>query len=243
MELHNIIEDIVIPRTNEIYDSLEKEGNAEGICTCQQCRMDTSCYVLNRTNPYYVVSNRGVARIHMENIERQQLTADITSLIHEGIKTVHHNQRFNYEHTPAPKEDKVFKDKPAFSIPAITGRLFDGGNFSPITGASIEILFNGAPAVMQEGHWQNPLHSESHAEGAFSFWPVPVPAKKIGEKTAFQYVLRVEAEGYEPLNHVFRIPLVSELLTNLSFTLEKNFKLPDLFLFAHGEAEQDLYID
>jgi competence protein ComFB len=243
MELHNTIEDIVIPKVEEIYDAMEKDGNPDKICTCPQCRIDAACYALNRASPYYVVSNRGVARVHMENIERQQLTADVAALIHEGIQKVHHNQRFNYEHTPSSKTNNAFKDKPAFIIPAITGRLFDGGNFSPVTGASIHLLFSGAPAVMQEGHWQNPIRLESYTEGTFSFWPVPVPAKKIGEKAAFQYTIQAEAEGYEPLNHVFRIPLVSELLTHLSFTLEKSYKLPDLFIFPQGgETEKDRYL-
>jgi competence protein ComFB len=241
MELHNTIEDIVISGVDEIYASIEKEGNTEGICTCQQCRMDTACYVLNRCSPHYVISNRGVARGHGGNIHQQQLTADIASLIHEGIRTVHHNQRFQNEHTPISKEENTFKDKPAYNIPTITGRLFDGGNFAPVSVASVKPLYNGAPAVMQEGHWHNPLSLESHTEGAFSFWPVPVPAKEAGEKTAFLYTICVEADGYEPLNHVFRIPLVSEMLATLSLSLEKSFKLPDLFMFPQGEAN-DLYL-
>jgi competence protein ComFB len=243
MEPNNIIEGLVIPEVNEIYESIEKKGNAEGICTCQQCRMDTACYVLNRMHPYYVVSNRGVASVQIDTTYQQQLTADIASLIHEGIETVHHNQRFKYEHTPTSKEENNLRDKPVYSIPAISGRLFDGGNFAPISAATVKLLFNGEPAEMQKGHWHNPLHIDSHSEGTFSFWPVPVVAKEAGEKTAFQFTIKVEAEGYEPMTHSFRIPLVSELLTSLSFTLEKSFKVPDLFMFPHGEDENHLYLD
>ncbi|MDR0313452.1 MAG: late competence development ComFB family protein [Treponema sp.] len=242
MELHNTIEDIVIPRVDEIYESIESKGNAEKICTCHQCRMDTACYVLNRTTPYYIVSNRGAARIHQETIESPQFSAEIASLIHEGIMRVHHNQRPNFGHTQSPEQEISFKHKPAYFIPAITGRIFDGVNFSPISGINVELFYNGALAVMKDANWQNPLHLVSQTEGTFSFWPVPIPAEKTDVETLFEYTIRAKAEGYEPLNRVFRIPVISGLLTTLSFTLEKSFKLPDLFMFPSGEDEKDRYL-
>jgi competence protein ComFB len=242
MELHNTIEDIVIPRVEEIYNSIEKNGNAEKICTCNQCRMDAACYVLNRTTPYYIVSNRGAARIHQETIESPQFSAEIASLIHEGIMRVHHNQRPNTEHPPSSGLDASLKHRPTYFIPAITGRIFDGVNFSPISGINVELFYNGTLAVMKDHNWQNPLRLVSQTEGTFSFWPVPVPAEKIDEETLFEYSVHAAAEGYEPLNRVFRIPVVSGLVTTLSFTLEKSFKLPDLFMFPSGEEEKDRYL-
>jgi competence protein ComFB len=242
MELHNTIEDIVIPGVEEAYEAIEKNGNPEKICTCHQCRIDTACYVLNRTTPYYLVSNRGAARIHQETIERPQFKAQIASLIHEGLMRVHHNHRPNIPHTASLEPGSSFKHKPAYFIPAIAGRIFDGVNFSPISGINVELFYNGALAVMKDENWQNPLQLVSQTEGTFSFWPIPVPAEKPDEENLFEYSIYAKAEGYEPLNHVFRIPVVSGLLTTLSFSLEKSFKLPDLFMFPQGEAERDRYL-
>ena len=97
MEFHNTVEDTVIARVNEIFDTLDNKGNPGKFCTCQQCRMDIICYALNRMPPHYIVSNRGAARVQWESIERQQQAADITAMVHEGLKQVNHNQRPHYD--------------------------------------------------------------------------------------------------------------------------------------------------
>lgn len=236
MELHNILEDIIIPKVEEIFDALEQHGNTDKLCTCSQCRIDTACYVLNRTTPYYIVSNRGAARIHRELAERQQRVTDITSMIYEGLKRVAHNQRPNFGHT-SEKISSALENKPAFDIPSITGRLFNGSNFEPIYGVNLELLINGAMVAMKDGNWQNPLHLVSHTEGNFSFWPVPIPAKNVGETAEFEFTIHVDAGEFETLNHVFKINVTSEILVSKSFTLTKTFKLPDLYMFPPGEHQ------
>lgn len=243
MELHNINEDIVISRVADILDTIENGENPEKICTCEQCRIDTACYVLNRTIPHYIISNRGAARVHHENIEYQQQVADITALIYEGIKRVSHNLRPNFNHNVSHKIGDSYSDKPVYNIPTITGRLFDSSNFAPFSGARIELFLNGVPVAMKDGNWQNPLLLESHTEGTFSFWPVPITAENVREHTTFTFTIQVEAPDYETLNHVFNIPVISEFWTNKSFTLERTFKLPDLFMFPPGDAEKNGFVD
>ena len=243
MELHNIIEDIVMARVADIFQTIEKDGNQEKLCTCEQCMIDTACYVLNRSVPHYIVSNRGAARVHHENIEQQQRLADITAMIYEGLKRVNHNQRPNFNHDSTAKADETFSDKPVYNIPAITGRLFDGGNFAPLSGATIELILNGVTVAMKDGNWQNPLHLDSHTEGTFIFWPIPIKTEVVREHTSFEFVLKVEAPEYEALNHVFSIPVISEYQTTRTFTLDRTFKLPDLFMFPPGEAEEDSFLD
>jgi competence protein ComFB len=134
-----------------------------------------------------------------------------------------------------------------YNIPTITGRLFDGNNFAPISGVKMELYYNGALIAMKDLNWHNPLHLVSNTEGTYSFWPVPVLAKKVGEHTAFEYTLKAEMEAhgeeYEPLTHVFKIPVISEIQTANSFSLERTFKLPDLFMFPPGEDELNRSLD
>ena len=61
-EIHNIVADIVFAQVTEVCDSIEKNKKGE-LCTCHQCRIDTACYVLNRIEPHYISSNRGITRI------------------------------------------------------------------------------------------------------------------------------------------------------------------------------------
>ena len=245
MVLHNIIEDIVLSKVVDIFSTIEKEGNTEKLCICKQCQVDTACYVLNRTTPFYIVSNRGAARIQLENVERQQKEADITALIYEGLKRVNHNHRPNIG-IDSPLS-VIPSDKPVYNIPNITGRLFDGMNFAPMSGVKMELYCNGILVDMKDRNWQNPLHLVSHTEGTYSFWPIPSIAEKIGDRSIFEFTLKVEKvdnrQDYETLTHVFSIPVISEIQTSKSFTLERTFKLPDLFMFPPGEGAYTRSLD
>ena len=237
MELHNIIEDLVIPKVTDAFDAIEKTGNPEKLCTCEQCRLGTACYVLNRMAPFYLVSSRGAVRTQFENIDRQQKEADITALIYEGIRRVNHNHRPPASGT-SPEAEKLPPDKPVYNVPTITGRLFNGNNFAPISGVRMELYYNGALIAMKDRNWHNPLHLVSNTEGTYSFWPVPVVAEKAGDHAAFEYTLKAEMEAdgeeYEPLTYVFKIPVISEAQTAKPFSLQRTFKLPDLFMFPPG---------
>jgi competence protein ComFB len=237
MEIHNTTEDIVFARLKEICDFFEKQGNAD-ICTCGQCRLDAACYVLNRSEPHYIVSNRGVARVEQESIERQQKTADITALIHEALKRVSHNQR------PAPRDSdkeshKVASGVPVFNIPTIVGRLFNGLNFAPMAGINVELYREGKLVPMKDRNWQNPYKLVYNTEGTFAFWPEPVSAESINARATFEYSVKIEAPGLEDLTHFFKIPVISEIQTAGSFSMERTFKLPDLYMFPPGGEEDD----
>ena len=242
MELHNTVEETVISRVNEIFDDI-KANNPGKLCICEQCRTDTVCYALNRTPPHYIVSNRGVARVHQETIERQQHVADVTTLIYEGLKKVSHNQRPYFSHSVGGGALNPNQGKPAYVIPTIIGRLFNGSNFAPLSGADVELLRNGEIVPMKDGNWQNPCRIVPNTEGTFSFWPVPEPAQKVDEHAIFEYSLRVSSPDFETLVHYFRVPVASEIQAAGSFTLERTFKLPDLYMFSPGESEQSRYID
>ena len=243
MELHNTVEDTVISRVDEIFAVINKEGNAEKFCTCSQCRMDVICYALNRITPHYILSNRGASRVQSESIERQQQVADITALVYEGLKRVNHNQRPNFAHTAGEKGAGLEPCLPMFNIPTIMGRLFSGNNFAPLSDADIELLFDGQPVSMKDRNWQNPCRLVSNTEGNFSFWPTPVEAPSVGEHKIFEFSLKVSAPEFEELIHYFKIPVASEIQAAYSFSLERTFKLPDLYMFPPGEAEQNRCLD
>ena len=60
MDIHNLMEDIVLDTVNELFDA-KVQGASSVWCTCRQCRMDVACFVLNRLKPEYVLSGRGGA--------------------------------------------------------------------------------------------------------------------------------------------------------------------------------------
>ena len=242
MELHNTIKGKVISKVEEIFETLNNKENAGKFCTCDQCKMDVICYVLNRTPPRYIVSNRGAARSLEEGIGWQQQTADIAALIHDGLKQVNHNMRPNFAHSK--EKTAVVNDAhiPKFNIPTIMGRIFNGNNFAPLSDANVELLWAGELVVMKDGNWQNPYRIIPNVEGNFSFWPAPVTASKANNHKIFEYIVRVSAPELETLTHIFKIPVASKIEEPFSFTPERTFKLPDLYMFPPGEAEKNGYL-
>ncbi|MDR0732370.1 MAG: late competence development ComFB family protein [Treponema sp.] len=234
MELHNTAEDLVLAQISEIFTNIEKSDNPDHLCTCNQCRMDTACYVLNRTSPHYIVSNRGAARVEQETIERQQLDADIVALIYEGIRRVNHNVRPIHGIKQA-ETDK--RNTPMFNIPAIVGRMFNGSNFAPVAGINVELFRNGELVPMKDNNWQNPYTLVPNTEGTFTFWPNPIPAGESNLHEVFEFNVKVESEEFETLNHFFKIPVISDAHIVSSFSLSHTIKLPDLYLFPPGNDE------
>jgi competence protein ComFB len=103
----------------------------------------------------------------------------------------------------------------------------------------VELLLNGELVPMKDHNWQNPCTVVSHTDGNFSFWPAPVVAEKANEHKLFEYSVRINAPDFEPLNHFFKVPVASEIQVAGSFSLNRTFKLPDLYLFLPGDAEKD----
>lgn len=239
MGLHNMMEEMVITRVNEIFDTMEKSlDNMLKYCACDQCRMDIVCYTLNRVRPYYIMSNRGVSRIQREIIEHQQEIADIATLIHEGLRQVNHNRRPNFAHGSYGKKANEDNNTPVFNIPVIMGRIYDGNKFAPISDAKVDLLYDGELLHMKDGNWQNPYHMVSNTEGTFSFWPVAAEAASPDEEKVFEYTLRVTSGEFEELTHIFKVPVTSEAHVPNSFDLKRTYKIPNLYMFHPGEGEK-----
>jgi len=237
MEIHNISEDNVIKTVQDIFDAVKKEGNPEKLCLCEQCKLDTICYTLNRIEPRYIVSNRGLTRIEKDGSEQHQANADITALVYKGLQQVNHNQRPTAAHDGTLPESIV--KKLSFDIPTIVGRLFDGVTFAPVSGVTVELFHNGELVPMRNTNWQNPYTLVANTPGTFTFWPAPVPAAMVDTHQIFEYSINIESRKYDTLTHFFKIPAVSAFQNDTTYFMNRTFKLPDLYLFSPGEAEQN----
>ncbi|MDR1095158.1 MAG: late competence development ComFB family protein [Spirochaetaceae bacterium] len=237
LKIHNLTEDFVVKEIDKICDEIEKDGQKKHICTCGQCRLDAACYVLNRTKPAYVVSNRGVARIERETLARRQQGIDITVLVYKALEQVAHNQRPYFDHQNREQTAKPAEHRAVFNIPAIVGRVFNGVNFEPLFGLDVELRRDGKRSAMRDQNWQNPYRLVKNTAGTFTFWPEPVHAETAGEQAAFGFAVRIKTEGYETLNSFFEIPVVSEAYSEIPFSMNRTFKLKDMYLFPEGAEE------
>jgi len=238
MDIHNTSEDVVFSVVQTIFDQIQENGNPEKYCLCYQCRIDTICYTLNRIEPQYIVSNRGFTRIDPNSIKQQQMVADITSLVYKGLRLVNHNMRPTSPHdgsiTGNPRANH-----PLFDIPTIAGRIFDGVSFEPILGVEVGLYLEGELVGMRNSNWQNPYTMVPSTPGAYSFWPAPVIADTPDVNKEFKFSIRVKSPDYETLSHFFNITAISKFHTPQTYALNRTFKLPDLYLFPPGEAEQN----
>jgi len=237
MEIHNVSEDVVFSSVHKVFEVIRSEGNKEGLCLCEQCKIDTICYTLNRIMPHYIVSNRGMTRVEQDWAGKQQAEADIAALIYKGLRVVNHNQRPTATHDETVSENKVLTE-PAFYIPTIIGRLFDGETFAPLAGVTVELRNKSELVPMRNSNWQNPFTLVANTPGVFTFWPAPVVAEGLDVHRLFEFSLKVDAPQYETLIHFFKIPVISSMVASFSsVSMDRTFKLPDLYLFHPGEAE------
>ena len=238
MAIHNVMEDLVSSSVETIFDSIQKSGNPEGFCFCEQCKLDASCYVLNRIRPHCLVSSRGAARLEQESLEWQQMGADVASMIHKGLRQVNHNQRPTVTHKKTPGSN-IDASMPVYSIPVIMGRIFDGSTFAPLTGAHVELRLKGELVIMRDQNWQNPYALVANTAGTFTFWPAPLSAEAPEDHKEFEFSIIIDSNDYESKTHVFKIPVVSTLNSAVPFSIDRAFKLPDIYMFPPGEAEQN----
>ena len=238
MDIHNTNEDVVFNQAEKIFEEIQKNGNPEKFCLCEQCRSDTICFTLNRIEPYYITSNRGLTRLEHTGIKHQQVEADVTALLYKGIKLVNHNLRPTAPHDGSSIE-KPNINSPVFDIPTISGRIFDGISFEPIVNIEIALYSEGELVPARNNNWQNPYTIVPSTPGVFSFWPAPLVATTVDISKDLRFTIKVSSPNYEVLNHHFEITLISRNLGLHSQTLNRSFVLPDLYLFPPGEAEQN----
>lgn len=236
MMIHNITEDRVRRKVREILDD-ERERGTLGFKTSYQNELDLICYVLNRADPEYVVSGRGMAHMESDYQTRVQRETDVESLILEGIRKIKNAQRpHSGSGTPLPEKPQG----PHFNFPTIMGRVFHGENFSPVSNLDIT-LYDGEGNIVQsiDPNWQNPFHLVSNTAGTFLFWPPPVPAEKAGITRTFNFEVRIDEKGFEGINHFFELTLTSDDSYDESFNTSNTFKIKDLYLF-NKETDADL---
>jgi len=238
MDIHNTNEDAVFNAVQKIFDEIQNSGNPEKFCLCYQCRIDTICFVLNRIEPHYIVSNRGFTRIDPASIKNQQLEVDITSLIYKGIRLVNHNLRPTAPHNGS-SEHHARIHHPMFDIPTIAGRIFNGVSFEPIVGIDISLYCEGELVKMRNNNWQNPYTMVSSTAGAYSFWPAPVSGDIPDISKDFSFSIKVKSPDYEPLNHFFTVTSTCKFHTPNSYALNRTVKLPDLYIFPPGEDDEE----
>lgn len=229
MNVHNLMEEIVTQTVNELYDHATTEKAKWLSCDCENCRLDTISYVLNRIPPKYVVSGRGATHATKE-LSNGQIKADIEGLAIEGMRIVNTTKR--PFHTNNRKDNEIQTSRsPAFNFSTFSGTILDGNTFEPVTGAHIVLRYNGKPAEMVDKTWANPFTTVKSTNGIYSFWVKSIPTPKAGVTKVFGFALEVSAPEYADQQFHFDIPVTSEEGIRDSLDQTYSVKLQDFLMF------------
>ncbi len=234
MNVHNLMEEQVYSEVNDLFDAAKKNRSPWLTCTCNQCRLDTICYVLNRLPPKYIKSGRGLAYSQMEeSMDKAQLAADINRIALEGMKQVLATQR------PHVADASSMPEIPVFNFPTIVGRILDGLTFEPVRDVSVTLRMDGKPAEPIDTSWENPCKISAHTPGTYNFWVKPVKAEAENVNQVFSFSLSVNQDGFDAIEHFFELGLTSESYLRTAYSSEHSFFLPDLHLFPAGSEGMD----
>lgn len=235
MNIHNIMEEQVISRIDELYKRIKNQENTWLECDCENCRMDAITYVLNRVPARYVISGRGITYNTTEILSDSQLMADIDRLGVEGIKMVNSAKRPYHDKAKLNASGLWETMIPTYTFPTFIGAVFDGSTFEPLSGARITLKSaDGVVATMMDASWSNPCQTFQRNDGRYSFWVAPEASLKENVEKQFDFTVEIECDGYDPACYAFSITLTSKTEDPHKLDSTSTYRIQDLRLFKHG---------
>ncbi len=233
--IHNIMEEQVISRVDELYQRLMSQEDRWLECDCENCRLDAYSYVLNRIQPRYVVSGRGVTYNATEIQADIQLSADLDRLSMEGIKMVNSAKRPYHNSAKLNASGDWETMLPTFIFPTFIGGVFDGSTFEPLSNTKVTLkTSDGKNATMMDASWFNPCNTFKNTDGRYSFWVAPEASLKPDVEKQFDFTVEVECEGYTPTCYTFSLNLTSKIADPHKLDSTQTYRIRDLRLFKQG---------
>lgn len=174
--------------------------------------LDVAAYVLNRTPPKYITSERGFTREVVQatgngNGEGRRLVnvIELITCVNRAIDVVARRRREGAPSRagrtiPSPAADSGEARLTYFyNMPHIFGRIVDARDGKPVISAEATLWINDKMAPPAETGWRNPFFTNKQTSGYFSFWP----QVETGETDSMRIQMRIgfQHDGYEPLSY------------------------------------------
>ncbi len=172
----NIMEDIVAASVDELLE------NSDRLKELSEYRNNIIAYVLNRVQPRYVTSERGIIHSRLESRYIFQQKADILMLIHEAAELISSRRVSQKKDTPT-----IVQSQDIF-FPHIMGEVLEETTFSVIAGVNVSLLLNGKPTKMIDEGWNNPYSTAKATNGYYHFWPDFDP-EHMDENSEYSFTL------------------------------------------------------
>jgi len=203
MRLKNYNEDLVLDTVKIVLkDRPDVRAN-------RSFMLDVAAYVLNRTPPKYITSERGftheVLQAGADDETAGQRLVNIIELITHVNRAVDVVARRRRNGAPARVRARLSADSGEngkqttyfYNMPHIFGRIVDARDGKPVISAEATLWINDRIAAPAETGWLNPYLTNEQTGGYFSFWP----RVETGESDSMRMQLTIgfEHERYESL--------------------------------------------
>jgi len=176
MSIKNLMEEIVADVVSEIV------RNDKDLQIKKTSKDDIVAYVLNRVEPKYVTSERGVIHGMLDRKFIAQQRSDILFLVYEAVGVIK-----NRRESQSGGETGIQAGISAF--PHILGEVLEETTFSIIPNVEVTLLYNGNKAEMIDGSWKNPCLTHRATKGYYHFWPT-LPQEKRGKAKTHTFTMR-----------------------------------------------------
>ncbi|MDH5682293.1 MAG: late competence development ComFB family protein, partial [Spirochaetota bacterium] len=200
-------------------------------------KTDLAAYVLNRVKPMYVTSGRGVLHGEMSFEKNIQESADIFSLIAEGMRVIK-SRRDDLPQNLSPEEitsAEELTDDYYFNFPYILGKVLSMNTWEGLSEVNVTLKTkvdnDFHPTVMLNSQWNNPYVISESTNGFYTFFPHPI--KDSGTETStqsFDFLLIFDHPKIEAKEKFFSLELASEKKIFASFRKDFVHKVDDIYI-------------
>lgn len=231
MELKNYQEDVVLGLIDILLE------DSPEYLRDQHFKYDVAAYTLNRILPKYFMSERGFTRFADLYLSDQDDTdsfanlVELSVIVQRGIETVK-LRRSHGEPDAGEERHQVSVMEYIHNFPHIIGRILDAGDRTPIAGAEVALLIDGAPIAPADSGWPNPYQTTAAGKGYFSFWPRHL--SNASEKLEHRLTLTVDHDSYERLELPCRVSTKGEFHQQEIIRSESIVNLEPCLLVASG---------
>ncbi len=178
LEVKNIIEDIVMDVILNLDEVKSGDINKSQI-------IEIASYVLNRTSPLYITSNRGFTSIMSRFRNDPQFLADLLLKVNEALRVV------RLTNISSLRKEELDFDTPYYLLPKIYGKIISSRSLLPLESGQVKLLINSEEAKSLYSDWDNPLQIKPDDNGIFTFAPFPVQATAPFSTREFKFKLLI----------------------------------------------------
>lgn len=182
LEVKNIIEDIVM----DVILNLDEVKSGD---ISKSQIIEIASYVLNRTTPMYITSNRGFTSIMSRYKNDPQFLADLLLKVDDALKVI------RLTNISSLLKDELDFDTPYYLLPKIYGKIISSRSLLPLRQGEIELFINGNTARSLYADWNNPLELKPDDNGIYTFAPFPEKAQAPFSTREFKLHLLVSSQG------------------------------------------------